>query len=82
MWTLAEQEKSGKAIPLVRIYDLPDFVFFGHQNHLKAKADCQTCPGPIESHDALWREKEISMNACVACHKERALQWLVIIALN
>jgi hypothetical protein len=70
MQTLGEYEKSGKEIPWVRVYDLPDFVFFSHQAHLRAKADCQTCHGPVETRDALWREREISMKACVACHKE------------
>jgi len=69
--TLGEYEKSGKAIPWARIYDLPDFVFFSHQAHLRAKADCATCHGPVETRELLWREKDVSMKACVACHKER-----------
>src|SRR5215475_553391 len=71
MRTLAELEKSGKTITWIRIYDLPDFVFFSHQTHLKARIECQTCHGPVESREALWREKEVSMKACVACHKEK-----------
>lgn len=69
--TLSEYERSGKAIPWVRIYDLPDFVFFSHRSHLRVRTDCRDCHGPVERRDALWQEKEISMKACIACHKER-----------
>ncbi len=71
MQALLAYEKSKKEIPWVRIYKLPGFVFFSHQAHLKAKADCATCHGEAQSRHALWREKEISMTACMNCHKER-----------
>jgi hypothetical protein len=67
--TLMEYEK--EEIPWVRIYKLPSFVFFGHQAHLKAKTECATCHGKVQTRDVLWQEKEISMTACVNCHKER-----------
>ena len=69
--TLAAYEKARRDIPWVRIYQLPGFVFFSHQAHLKAKADCATCHGEVQAREALWREKEISMTACLNCHKER-----------
>ena len=64
-------DMSGKDIRWVRVYDLPDFVFFGHQAHLRAKVECRTCHGPVDRRTALWKEKDISMKACVACHKEK-----------
>ena len=64
-------EVSGKDIRWVRVYDLPDYVFFSHQAHLRAKTDCRTCHGQVERRTALWKEKDISMKACVACHKEK-----------
>lgn len=60
-----------KDITWVRVYHLPDFVFFSHQAHLRAKTDCRTCHGPVERRTVLWKEKDISMKACVACHKEK-----------
>jgi hypothetical protein len=69
--TLTAYEKAKKEIPWVRIYKLPGFVFFSHQAHLKAKAECATCHGEVKAREALWREKEISMTACLNCHKER-----------
>ena len=69
--TLVAYEKAQREIPWVRIYKLPSFVFFGHQAHLKAKADCTTCHGAVQTREVLWQEKEISMTACLNCHKER-----------
>jgi Zn ribbon nucleic-acid-binding protein len=71
MQTLSSHESSGKDIQWVRVYDLPDFVFFSHKVHLRASADCRTCHGQVERRTVLWKEKDISMKACVACHKEK-----------
>jgi hypothetical protein len=68
---LTDYENAGREIPWVRIYRLPDFVFFSHQAHLKAKANCATCHGEVDAREVLWQEKEISMAACLNCHKER-----------
>jgi hypothetical protein len=69
--TLAEYEKAEREIAWVRIYKLPSFVFFSHQAHLKAKANCATCHGEVQARAALWQEKEITMAACMNCHQER-----------
>ena len=69
--TLVEYEKAGREIPWERIYKLPGYVFFSHQAHLKAKAECATCHGETRARAVLWQEKEISMAACINCHKER-----------
>ena len=70
MRVLTDHETLRKDIPWVRVYDLPDYVFFSHKAHLRIKADCRTCHGPVERRTVLWKEREISMKACVACHKE------------
>ena len=69
--TLAGYEKAGREITWERIYKLPGYVFFSHQAHLKAKAECATCHGATQARAVLWQEKEISMAACIKCHKER-----------
>lgn len=69
--TLAAYEKANKEIVWVRIYKLPSFVFFSHRSHLKANTTCATCHGEVQARDVLWKEKEISMTACMNCHQER-----------
>jgi len=53
------------------IYKLPDFVYFSHQKHLDAHVECAVCHGNVAERDQLWQEKEVSMVACVNCHKLR-----------
>ena len=68
---LAQLEKDHQPLVWTRVYQLPSFVFFSHQKHLDAKVECAVCHGPVKERDSLWQEKEISMVACVDCHKLR-----------
>jgi hypothetical protein len=63
--------KSGKSPEWVRVYKVPDFVFFNHSSHVKAQVECQTCHGPIETRDVLAREVSTSMTTCMDCHVGR-----------
>jgi quinoprotein glucose dehydrogenase len=68
---LAQFKKEGKTLSWTRLYQLPEFVFFSHQKHRNAKVECEVCHGRAYDRDYLWQEKEVSMNACVDCHKLR-----------
>lgn len=68
---LAGYQREGKAIPWVRVYRVPDFVFFSHAPHLKAKLDCVACHGPVAQRDALAQEIPTDMKTCMKCHKTR-----------
>lgn len=57
-------------IPSVRVYRLPDYVFFSHTRHFAAKVDCARCHGAVERREALTVEVDHSMKGCVDCHKE------------
>jgi len=56
-------------IPWARVYQVPDFVFFSHRAHLKAGFKCEKCHGPVATRDALWKETDLSMGGCIACHR-------------
>jgi hypothetical protein len=68
--TLAAAHASKERIRWVRVYKLPDYVFFSHSSHAKAGVICATCHGPAEKRDVLSREKAIDMDTCVKCHSE------------
>ncbi|MGO8817389.1 MAG: PQQ-binding-like beta-propeller repeat protein [Terriglobia bacterium] len=68
---LAEIRNDDGLIAWKRIYTLPDFVHFSHQQHLSANVECAVCHGPVKDRDQLWQEKEVSMVACVNCHQLR-----------
>jgi hypothetical protein len=68
---LAQLQKEGQELSWIRVYQLPDFVFFSHQKHLDAKVGCETCHGMAGDRDVLEPEKDISMVSCINCHKLR-----------
>jgi hypothetical protein len=68
---LAEFHKQEKKIPWVRVYRLPDFVFFNHSTHVNAKAACAECHGPVEQRETLSAEVIHNMKTCMACHLAR-----------
>jgi hypothetical protein len=35
-------------IPWIRIFKVPEYVYFPHKAHVRANVKCQTCHGPIE----------------------------------
>jgi hypothetical protein len=68
---LAKIQRDGSLLEWARVYALPDIVFFSHQRHRQAQVECAVCHGPVNDRDRLWQEKDISMVACVDCHKLR-----------
>ena len=69
---LAEYNQQKKPVPWVRIYDVPDYVFFSHRVHFKrAKIDCQVCHGPVAEREVITKEKPTSMQSCMDCHKQQ-----------
>jgi quinoprotein glucose dehydrogenase len=68
---LVQLEKDSQKLSWIRVYRLPDVVFFGHEKHIDAKVDCEVCHGAVRDRDVLQQEKDISMVSCVNCHKLR-----------
>lgn len=66
---LAGFAKSHKDIPWVRVYKLPDYVFFNHTEHMEKGAKCSTCHGDVAQMDVMHKVTDISMGACMACHQ-------------
>ena len=61
---------NGRQIPWEPIYLIPDYVFFSHAVHVKeVGAQCVDCHGPVGKRDILAKERDISMTACMDCHR-------------
>jgi hypothetical protein len=67
---LAAFAKSGEIIPWVRVYKIPEWVDFSHKSHLDAGAKCENCHGAVAQRDAIYKEVETSMAACMDCHRQ------------
>jgi hypothetical protein len=60
-----------EAIPWVKVYDVPDFVYFSHKRHVLAQIECNVCHGAVQTMDTVTPVGKFTMQRCVQCHQER-----------
>lgn len=64
--------ETGTPVEWVRIHNLPDFVYFNHQQHVKVGGvECQECHGPIEEMDVVYQHSPLTMGWCIDCHRTK-----------
>ena len=69
--TLHDLANAGQ-IPWRRVVSLPDYVLFSHKAHMSAKGTtCDTCHGKVQEMTATQKVYDMSMAACIECHKQR-----------
>jgi cytochrome c7-like protein/class III cytochrome C family protein len=69
---LAQAFKEKKPVAWVKIYRVPDYVWFSHDVHYReAKVDCASCHGPVAERELIVKEKPTSMASCQQCHESR-----------
>jgi hypothetical protein len=66
---LAAFAKDDREIRWVRVYEIPSYVNFSHKTHLDAANTCEDCHGRVAETDQLFHEGDISMGACMNCHR-------------
>lgn len=57
-------------IPWVRVYWLPDHVYFPHMMHIRARLDCATCHGEVAAMERITRSVKLKMGWCLNCHRQ------------
>jgi c(7)-type cytochrome triheme protein len=57
-----------KPLPWVRVYQLPNYVYFSHRVHTAAGTACETCHGPVRERAVMTREVVHNMRSCMECH--------------
>lgn len=68
---LADFAAAGEPVPWVKVYRVPNYVYFSHAFHyFDAEIACEKCHGPVAERDVIVKEKPTSMVACMACHDE------------
>jgi mono/diheme cytochrome c family protein len=66
-----EYNKPQRPIRWIKVHNLPDFVFFSHQQHVKVgKQDCANCHGDVKEMATVKQEKELTMAWCIDCHNK------------
>jgi hypothetical protein len=61
--------RDDKPLTWVRVNDLPDFVYFNHQIHVKQGVGCATCHGPVDKMPLMYQAKSLQMEWCLDCHR-------------
>jgi hypothetical protein len=64
-------------IQWVKVHNLPDFVYFNHEQHVKVgKLDCTECHGNVEEMDQGAQVEDLSMGWCLDCHRSHKVQFV------
>ncbi len=66
---LTEYYENNESVPWVRIWSLPDHVYFNHAAHVAADVACQTCHGPVETMERVYQYVDHTMAWCMTCHR-------------
>ncbi len=67
---LTEYYDEEKPIEWVRVYDLPDHVWFSHKRHIAKDVECRTCHMAVETYEVQTRMINYRMKFCLDCHQE------------
>lgn len=68
---LTRNYEEKRPVQWVRVYALPDFIYFSHKRHVKAGVECATCHGNVAGMKRIRRVNELIMGWCVSCHRVR-----------
>lgn len=60
-----------RPVEWVRVYALPDHVYFSHKRHVKAGVDCSECHGIVGTMRKIRRVGSLKMGWCLSCHRAR-----------
>lgn len=65
-----ESWRTGESIEWVKVYDLPDYVYFDHSAHVNKGVGCSTCHGRVDQMPYVWQEPSLLMEWCLDCHRQ------------
>jgi hypothetical protein len=63
--------ETGVAIGWVRVYDVPDHVYFHHGVHVSNGVACARCHGDVENQARVQRVTPLTMKWCLDCHRDQ-----------
>jgi hypothetical protein len=68
---LAERVAAGKPLAWMRVFSVPDFIYFSHRMHVRAQVACAECHGDVAAMHAVTQDRPFTMGRCLDCHQER-----------
>lgn len=64
-----DPEKQPRPTSWIKVYNLPEFVYFDHRAHVRVGVTCQKCHGAVETMERVRQVGDLSMSWCVNCHR-------------
>jgi hypothetical protein len=64
--------QTGESIEWIRVYDLPDFVYFDHSIHIAKGIGCVSCHGRVDRMNLTYQYPSLHMEWCLECHRNPA----------
>jgi hypothetical protein len=64
-----ESFKTDQSIEWVKVYDLPDYVYFNHSIHVAKGVGCETCHGRVDRMPLVSQHPTLQMSWCLDCHR-------------
>ena len=61
--------RDDKNLTWTRVNDLPDFVYFSHQIHVRQGVGCATCHGQVDKMPLMVQAQSLLMGWCLDCHR-------------
>ncbi len=68
---LAQRVAEGRPLRWERVFSVPDFIYFSHRSHVRARVECRECHGDMTVVKTIRQERPFTMGRCLACHEER-----------
>lgn len=70
---LREHYFSDTPVQWARVNELPEFVYFSHERHVRRAVDCGHCHGNVAQMDRISQVHPFKMGWCVQCHRDNAV---------
>jgi len=61
--------RDDQSIEWVKVYDLPDFVYFNHSIHVSRGIGCASCHGRVDQMNLVRQMPSLQMEWCLNCHR-------------
>lgn len=61
--------RDNRNLTWTRVHDLPDFVYFSHQIHVRQGVGCATCHGQVDQMPLVNQAQPLLMEWCIDCHR-------------
>lgn len=61
--------RDNTSLTWTRVNDLPDFVYFNHQIHVRQGVGCVTCHGAVNKMPLMTQGQSLLMGWCLDCHR-------------